>query len=58
MYNTLRTVDECRMQKIGDNMTTRKTRKISLSTFDEKIFMYIIIKAILMMRIYIYSKEI
>ena len=38
MYNTQRTVDEFRMQKIGDNMTTTKTRKISLSTFDEKRF--------------------
>ena len=59
MYNTQRSVDECRMQKVGDNMTTTKTRNVSLSTFDEKKdFMYIILKVILMMRIYIYSKEI
>ena len=32
MYNTQRTVDECRIQKIGDNMTTTKTSKISLNT--------------------------
>ena len=38
MYNTERTVDECRIQEVGDNMTTTKTRKISLNTFDDKIF--------------------
>ena len=38
MYNTERTVDECRIQKFGDNMTTTKTSKISLNTFDDKIF--------------------
>ena len=38
MYNTERTVDECRIQKIGDNMTTTKTSKISLNTFDDKRF--------------------
>ena len=38
MYNTQRTVDECRIQK-GDNMTTTKTIKISLNTFDAKNFM-------------------
>ena len=38
MYNTERTVDECRIQKVGDNMTTTKTIKISLNTFDDKRF--------------------
>ena len=38
MYNTERSVDECRIQKIGDNMTTTKTSKISLNTFDDKRF--------------------
>ena len=38
MYNTQRTVDECRIQKVGDNMTTTKTSKISLNTFDDKRF--------------------
>ena len=38
MYNTERTVDECRVQKFGDNMTTTKTSKISLNTFDDKRF--------------------
>ena len=38
MYNTQRTVDECRKQKVGDNMTTTKTSKISLNTFDYKRF--------------------
>ena len=38
MYNTERTVDECRIQKVGDNMTTTKTSKISLDTFDDKTF--------------------
>ena len=36
MYNTERT--EWRIQKVGDNMTTKKTSKISLNTFDEKRF--------------------
>ena len=38
MYNTQRTVDEYRIQKVGDNITTTKTSKISLNTFDDKIF--------------------
>ena len=38
MDNTQRTVDECRIQKVGDNMTTTKTSKISLNTFDDKKF--------------------
>ena len=36
MYNTERSVDECRIKKVGDNMTTTKTSKISLNTFDDK----------------------
>ena len=36
MYKTQRTQDECRIQKVGDNMTTTKTSKISLKTFDDK----------------------
>ena len=35
MYNTQSTVDEYRIQKVGDNMTT-KTSKISLNTLDDK----------------------
>ena len=38
MYNTWRTVNECRVQKFGDNMTTTKTSKISLNTIDNKRF--------------------
>ena len=38
MYNIEGSVDECRIQKIGDNMTTTKTSKISLNTFDDKRF--------------------
>ena len=38
MYNTERSVDECRIQKVGDNTTTTKTSKISLNTFDDKRF--------------------
>ena len=34
-YNTQRTVDESRLQKVGDSMTTTKTSKISLNTFGE-----------------------
>ena len=38
MNNAQRTVDECRIQKVGDNMTTTKTSKISLNIFDDKRF--------------------
>ena len=38
MNNIQRTVDECRIQKIGNNMTTTKTTKISLNIFDDKRF--------------------
>ena len=38
MNNTQRTVDECRIQKVGDNMTTTKTSKFSLNIFDDKRF--------------------
>ena len=38
MYNTQRTVQESKIQKIGDSMTTRKTSKVSLNTFDDKGF--------------------
>ena len=38
MYNTQRIVDECRIQKNGDNLTTTKTSKISVNTFDDKRF--------------------
>ena len=37
--NTQRTVDECRIQNVGDNMTTTtKTSKISLNIFDDQRF--------------------
>ena len=38
MYIIQRTANECRIQKVGDNMTTTKTIKISLNTFDDKRF--------------------
>ena len=38
MYNTQRAVDECRKQKVGDNMTTTKPSRICLKTFDDKRF--------------------
>ena len=38
MNNTQRTVDESRIQKVGNNMTTTKTSKISLNIFDDKRF--------------------
>ena len=38
MNNTQRTVDDCRIQKVGDSMTTTKTSKISLNIFDDKRF--------------------
>ena len=36
--NIQRTVDECRIQKVGNNMTTTKTTKISLNIIDDKRF--------------------
>ena len=57
MNNTQRTIDECRIQKVGDNMTTTKTSKIGLNKFDDKRFYVNNIKVILMMRIYIYSRD-
>ena len=39
MNNTQRTVDECRIQKNGDSMTTTKTSKTSLKKFDDEGFM-------------------
>ena len=38
MNNTQRTVDESRIQNVGDSMTTTKTSKISLNIFDDKKF--------------------
>ena len=39
MNSTRRKVDECKIQKVDDNMTTTtKTSKISLNTFDDKRF--------------------
>ena len=38
MNNTQRTVDESRIQKVGDSRTTTKTSKFSLNTFDDKRF--------------------
>ena len=38
MNNTQRTVDECRIQKVGDNMTTTKTSKVSLNIFDKRVY--------------------
>ena len=38
MYNTQRIVQESKIQKIGDSMTTRKTNKVSLNTFHDKRF--------------------
>ena len=38
MYNTQRTVAECRIQKVCDNITTTKTSKIGLNRFDGKRF--------------------
>ena len=38
MYSTQRTVDERRIQKVGYNMITTKTSKISYKTFDDKRF--------------------
>ena len=44
MYITQRIEYECRIQKVGDNMTTTKTSKIILNTFDDKRYYLIGIK--------------
>ena len=44
MYNTQRTVDECRIKKVGNNMT-KKTSKISLNTIVDKGFYVFNIKS-------------
>ena len=38
MYNKERIVEECRIQKVGGNIVTIKTTKISLSNTDNKAF--------------------
>ena len=58
MYNTQRTIDDCRIQKVGDNTTATKTSNISLNLIVDKRFYVNKIKAILRMRIYNCSKEI
>ena len=58
MYNTEKTIEECRTQKLGDNMTTTKTSKTSLYSSMMKDFMYIVLTVILMIKTYIYSKDI
>ena len=36
MDNKERIVEECRIQKVGDKMSTIKTKKRSLNNFDDK----------------------
>ena len=57
MYNTERTVDECRIQKVGDNMTTTETSKISLSTFDDKRFYVNNIKSYPHENLYLFKRD-
>ena len=38
-------VEECRVQKVGDNSTTTKASKTSLSSFEDKIFYVNIFKS-------------
>ena len=38
MDNKERIVEECRLQKVGDRMSTIKTNKRSLNNFDDKRF--------------------
>ena len=38
MDNKETIVEECRIQKVGDKMSTIKTKKRSLNNFDDKIF--------------------
>ena len=45
MFDTEIILEECRVQKVGDNSTTTKTGKTSLSSFDDKTFYVKIIKS-------------
>ena len=45
MYNKEKVVQDCRIQKVGDNMTTTKTSKINLNTFDDNRFFVYDIKS-------------
>ena len=38
IHSTEKTVEECRIEKVGDNMTTTKTRKTCLNFFDDERF--------------------
>ena len=58
MDNEERIYEECRIQNVGGTMSTIKTNKRNLNNFDDKRFNVNNIKAILIVRIYIYSKEI
>ena len=59
MDNKERIIEECRILEVGDKMSTIKTKKRSLNKLDVyKNSMYIKLKAIFMMRIYIYSNKI
>ena len=59
LSNNLQTQEEVNIfNKDNSHKTGKDLTKISLNTFDDKRFMEIILKAILMMRIYIYSKEV
>ena len=54
MENKERIVKERKTQRVGDKRSTIKTSKRSLNNFDDKVSLYIILKAILMMRICMY----
>ena len=58
IYNTERTVEECRIQKIGRYIKTTETSKTSLNTFDDKRFYVYNIKSYSHVKTSIYSKEI
>ena len=57
MYNTQRNVDECRIQKVGENMKTAKQVRIVETYLMIKDFFKRFLKSILMMRSYIFSKD-
>ena len=57
MDNEERIVEEYRIQKVGDKMSTIKTKKRILNNFFDKRFIKIILKAILMIRDYIFLKD-
>ena len=58
MNNKERSVKECRIQKVGDEMGTIKTSKRSLNNFDDKRFYVNTIKSYLLdENLYLFKRD-